>query len=336
MCLSHKANGDRMPERDIINIIVRNLTIGENNMLKIVQAMSLNEIKKALIKFEQVQSFYQISQEVSSLPRNSLNTTNHTKNKAFCSFHKSREHNTHECNAYANWKNKNKRQDVLAIHTDEKSEDDIKLGNPNKISLTVHLNNTPVNLIVDTGSDFNFISKNVADKIPNTIRTHLKNVSITLANGMTNEITEKITVDTKINESANIQHREFFYIISELPHDGLIGRDFFHKHECTISFRKGKGSLKLNDEETHDPDETILNKIYPPYPWSKEVNQVVSKYKQSNPKLGLIKGHKMQLHLNDNIPVRHKPYPVSLSYMPLLKKEINKLLELKVIQKSTS
>ncbi|KAF9761085.1 hypothetical protein NGRA_2869, partial [Nosema granulosis] len=171
------------------------------------------------------------------------------------------------------------------------------------ISLTVHLNNTPVNLIVDTGSDFNFISKNVADKIPNANRTHLKNVSITLANGMTNEITEKITVDTKINGSANIKHREVFYIIPELPHDGIIGRDFLHKHECTISFRKGKGFLKINDEETLDPDETILNKIYSPYPWSKEVNQVVSKYKQSKPKLGLIKGHKMQLHLNDNIPV---------------------------------
>ncbi|KAF9744813.1 hypothetical protein NGRA_3574, partial [Nosema granulosis] len=46
MCLSHKANGDRIPERDIINIIVRNLTIREKEMLMNAQAMSLNEIKK--------------------------------------------------------------------------------------------------------------------------------------------------------------------------------------------------------------------------------------------------------------------------------------------------
>ncbi|KAF9761212.1 Retrovirus-related Pol polyprotein from transposon [Nosema granulosis] len=56
----------------------------------------------------------------------------------------------------------------------------------------------------------------------------------------------------------------------------------------------------------------------------------------SNSKLGCIKGHKMTLPLEDDIPVHKKPYPVPIKHLPKLKEEVKKLADLKIIRDSNS
>ncbi|KAF9761137.1 Protein DDI1 like protein 1 [Nosema granulosis] len=174
----------------------------------------------------------------------------------------------------------------------------------NKVFFEAQLNDVPTKLIVDTGSDYNFISKNTADKIRTAFRTSLNHVFITLADGSKHEVKEKLSVTLRDERNSDVREKEEFYIIQKLPYDGLIGQDFLQKHNCTISYENGKGTISMKKQEDTTPDETILNKIYSPYSWSKRVKEIITKYQLSNPKLGLIKGHKMQLHLSDDNPVR--------------------------------
>ncbi|KAF9761102.1 hypothetical protein NGRA_2853 [Nosema granulosis] len=75
-------------------------------MLMSAQVMTLSEIKKTLIRFEQVQQFYQLTGEDNRLQQ-TQNSTKSMQSQTFCSFHKSKGHNTSECIAYSNWKKRN-------------------------------------------------------------------------------------------------------------------------------------------------------------------------------------------------------------------------------------
>ncbi|KAF9761114.1 Retroviral-like aspartic protease 1 [Nosema granulosis] len=204
-----------------------------------------------------------------------------------------------------------------------------------KLTLASKLNGIDVQLIVDTGSDLNFISKEVAEKIPNSCRNTTQNTNITLSNGTKEEILEKYTV-TFIEIRSGLTCKEEFHVLQSLPYDGILGQQFLQKHNCIISFKNKSVTFQNNEQTPLDIDETILNKIHSPYSVTKYVKQVVADYKSKNPPLGLIKGCKMHLYLEDNIPVRQKPYPIALSYIPKVREEIKKLMKLNIIRRSES
>ncbi|KAF9762015.1 hypothetical protein NGRA_2278 [Nosema granulosis] len=253
LCLNYKTNGDKIPERDIIDIILKELSNKEREMLMNIQAMSLPEIKKALIKFEQVQHFYKVSINLHEKSQTEPRLSKQSYPSKFCSFHKSYKHNIDECVAFTNWKKRNetskskynKNQDVLAIEANKNVGSLNETDGSLKLLLTSSLNNIPVKLVIDTGSDLNFISRETSKKIPNAKSTMLDNTYITLANGTRTKISEKVLVNLSVQNKVNIESEEEFYIIDDLPHEGLVGQAFLQKHECIISY-KGEYSSILN------------------------------------------------------------------------------------------
>ncbi|KAF9745479.1 hypothetical protein NGRA_3561, partial [Nosema granulosis] len=177
--------------------------------------------------------------------------TKSTKSQSFCTFHKSKGHNTSECIAYSNWKkrnsnftpkNKTDKQDVLSIHTNNGPKLDTKSENKNKVFLKIELNNTPTNFIVDTDSDYNFILRDIADKVQNADRITSKNVFNTLADGTNIEIKGKLLV--RLKEHFVTQQEEYFYIISDLPYDVLIGQKFLQNMTTRLALETTKDHLK--------------------------------------------------------------------------------------------
>ncbi|KAF9761113.1 hypothetical protein NGRA_2841 [Nosema granulosis] len=45
LCLKHSTNGDKIPERDVMDIVLKSLTVKEKEMLMNMQASNLSEIK---------------------------------------------------------------------------------------------------------------------------------------------------------------------------------------------------------------------------------------------------------------------------------------------------
>jgi hypothetical protein len=62
----------------------------------------------------------------------------------------------------------------------------------------------------------------------------------------------------------------------------------------------------------------------------------VKPYIATNPTLVCISDYKKKIPLKDDIPINKKPYPIPLYHMKNIKDEINKLLEMNIVQPSTS
>ncbi|KAF9760626.1 Retrovirus-related Pol polyprotein from transposon [Nosema granulosis] len=342
LCLKPNSNGDKIPERDITDVVMKSLSVKEKEMLLNMQAETLTEIKKALIKHEKLQNLYN-PQDNLKVEYNSKHPGRTPQARNYCSYHKSTTHNTNECVAYANYRKRNStgrnninNRELLAVNTEEiRSQANID-GNKTKLTLPSTLNGLNTTLIIDTGADLNFVSKEVAERIPNSSKTIINNTNILFANGSKEKLTEKHTV-TFNDIRSGVLSKEEFYVIPSLPYDGILGQKFLQKHNCTICFKEGTVNLsKPNLDQPMNPDEEMLNKIYSPYAAINHVEHIVEMYKNKNPRLGLIKGCNMHLYLNDNTPVRKKPYPISLNYIPKVKEEIKKLLEMKIIRKIES
>jgi hypothetical protein len=66
------------------------------------------------------------------------------------------------------------------------------------------------------------------------------------------------------------------------------------------------------------------------------IPEFVKPYIATNPTLVCISDYKKKIPLKDDIPINKKPYPIPLYHMKNIKDEINKLLEMNIVQPSTS
>ncbi|MGL4848964.1 MAG: reverse transcriptase family protein, partial [Clostridium sp.] len=346
LCLAQCSNNDKIPERDIVEIILHQLTIKEKEMLLNVQAQELKEIKRALIKFKALQSFYDISEPIRQDSASYRPLHFAPKDRTYCSYHKSNMHNTSDCIAYANWKRKNTasttsysdhKPNVLAVKSNSESFNHTPASKNNSFSLNLILNDSAhANFIVDSGSDNNFISPELVTKIKDPIEENVYGMEISLANGTTVKIKSKLRALVSIPDVQTSKVLEDFYILPNLPHDGLLGCSFLRKHGCVINFMEEDILFRKSTKNPTDPDTELLNKTIPFCSTTMSFEDLVLYYKRNNPTLGRIGGQKMHIHLNDQTPVHNKPYNIPLNYQKQVKDEVKKLLKLGIIRESHS
>lgn len=128
----------------------------------------------------------------------------------------------------------------------------------------------------------------------------------------------------------------------------LLGTTFLINQEVQIDYREG--SVRINgfyiflDEDikcwNQSPDAQlsskalIINKSEETIK-AKEI-KMFQEFAKLNPLLGTIPDQYMKIDLVDKTPIRKLPYPIPIQLLEPFKKEINRLLSLGIIQKSTS
>ncbi|KAF9760655.1 Transposon Tf2-9 polyprotein [Nosema granulosis] len=204
------------------------------------------------------------------------------------------------------------------------------------LSCRIEVNKEYLDLVIDTGSQENYVSNGVLSKLHATVEKTERTVE--LANGRTMLINQKVTLQFRIEGEPKI-FEEDFYILPTLPCSGILGFSFLRKHNCHIDFSIPRLCFKEHREpfsNTITPDEEIKIKSDLIYSPSIEFSNFLYEFEKRNPTLGCIKTDAMTVPLTSTVPVHKKPYPIPVALLPKVKQEIRRLIKLGVIKESKS
>ncbi|KAF9756168.1 Transposon Tf2-6 polyprotein, partial [Nosema granulosis] len=321
---------DKISEREVTDVVIRSLSRKEKEFLMSHDARTLADIEITLQKASMMMTFYQM--EDNNVPQTaSISSLNRSvKKEQYCTYHKSPFHSTQDCRAKKSTtqdKAKGGSQNMVTAQSE---------SNLNQITAELLINNRKHEFLVDTGSQYNFISEQMSKEYNKSIKPC--NISITLADGREQSIRSKLTLRFKL-PSMSEAVKEDFFIIKNLPQSGLLGIDLLRKYNYNIDCNTGKLYRIARSEQKElkqTPDQEILNKVDLFYSSQSSNDEMLDPFIKTNPKLGRIKGCKMTLPLKDDIPVHKKPYPVPINHLPKLKEEVKKLENLDIIHESNS
>lgn len=128
-----------------------------------------------------------------------------------------------------------------------------------------------------------------------------------------------------------------------MPIEANIGFEFLRKHNCIINTKKSIIKIQefICEYSNHNvqPEEKIKREIHEKNINIKETNDIgtmIESFKQQNPITGLIPNFKHGIELKENKIIQLKEYNVPLKLRESVIKEINRLLDEKIIRKSNS
>ena len=132
--------------------------------------------------------------------------------------------------------------------------------NGNIFSVNCSIENTKLQLLLDTGSDISVISLKSIDDIRRDVNLDIKMPDLTCqaAGGQPMKILGKTRLQVNINGRL---HPFMFYIIKDLLCQGLIGLDFFLAYRaCLNAISLNEVTLSL-DEYAREPKQTAANVV---------------------------------------------------------------------------
>jgi hypothetical protein len=331
--LCGKSKKNALPERDILDKLISSLDNREKTFLIAANAQTIEEIKTELNKLTTMKSLYQL---------NPINNQPFVKDEPkqivtekYCSFHKSKYHDTSECRKEPlkqkkTFPNPQGQTSKSPSRTYVITNQELRSTTTKAIECKVKLLGETFDFLVDTGADDSFISEELTKKLGCELMPTTK--AIELADGSEANIKHQLSTSFAV-KGTPINFEETFYVLPALPRNGVLGLKFLQKYGGQISCRDSSLTFENSPENT---PETESNKNSYVYINSKPLTDIINTYQKTNPVLGHIKTYEMTLPLKDNIPVHLKPYPIELARIPAVKAEIEKLLQLGIIRKSIS
>ncbi|KAF9760652.1 Transposon Tf2-9 polyprotein [Nosema granulosis] len=317
---------DKIPERDIIDVIIENLTFKERSYLSTINAHTLEEIQTGIQNYQENQVYFNLS-ETSS--KEKTNNEIPRKPKQYCYYHKTTFHDAKDCKyLQSKGKSNENHKQVCSV-----SKSESKISQPSFPMTCLTTQDLPVNLLIDTGACKNFISENYIKKHLSDVEQKGVNEEIILADGSKAMVTKKIEIKGKLDFDDTFRNYEFF-VLPNLPYDGILGIESLASLNCSLQLEKGKISIKTCADS--DPDSLISNKSELPFLSDSVFKSQIQHFVDKNPKIGRINTNPMKIHLSNTIPVCKRPYTISLPRIEDTKKEINKLLEMNIIRESKS
>jgi hypothetical protein len=256
----------------------------------------------------------------------------------WCSFHRSKFHNTDECMTLKNKKNKddNETNNLIIREEDTKNID---------VSITGKLEGTEVSILLDTGSKLSFISDKCLERTGKHPEIYETPVTIQTANGEIEKIEKSVEMNINIPQIPECNLPVRLHMLKKLPVDINVGTEFMSANNVVIDFNKGLVSIKgiilditqnsLNPVN-NEFEKLILDKVMIARNTKKSILQEINSYVSSNPTLGLIPNFEHKIHLKDNNPVSLKEYPLPIKLVEKTREELKRLKEQGVIRKSSS
>ncbi len=207
--------------------------------------------------------------------------------------------------------------------------------------------------IIDTGASNNYISLAKLNALKGNFdykKSCIEN-KVTLADGKEIKILGQIELQFQILGLNHCRFTENFKIIKEIEVDCILGLEFLLRQGIKIDFDQmrlecNQEAITFGEREIHEwresPEAELItsNKLFhvleDKEETRKEITNIIDQFKNTNPELGLIVNSEFSIDLSDNEPVREKPYPIPFKSYLKIKDEIDKLLNLGIIRKSTS
>ena len=261
----------------------------------------------------------------------------------YCKRHGNGSHNTEECRAI---KKKDKNSDI------NKSSSSYVLRVPSLKSAVLELHGSILNknmiFQLDPGASLSFISENEIQSLGIKPIPLTDTKSVEVASGDIYKINKCVDLEFSIHKIPHKTFTEKFYIIPGKLSVILLGSTFLLNEEVQIDYREAR--LRIGDhylffdsvskEFSETPDsilaeKALVLKLNNDNPVPKE-KLLINSFANLNPELGNIPNQTMPISLTSKKPVRRLPYPIPFALRQALKQEIERLLKLKIIKKSTS
>ncbi|KAF5200724.1 hypothetical protein FRX31_009689 [Thalictrum thalictroides] len=213
----------------------------------------------------------------------------------------------------------------------------------------------PIRLLIDTGATISVLTKEVIDKM---IRRNNKipmfpvtGVQISNAIGKKIcKIAKQIFCQCKIGDKFVFNN---FIQIENLNERGIIGADILTEYKAQINFESKTIKWEIDKDilitpfaEKCTPRYTSINNMAiteedgandEKYEEKEKCDQLIKKYEQvfSN-KPGRIKNLQCQIKIKEGEPIHQRPYPIPMSKLSKMDDEIQRMLDLNIIERSTS
>lgn len=221
-----------------------------------------------------------------------------------------------------------------------------------------------IELLIDTGATISVLTKEIVDAIlaKNDKIPMLPVNGIQISNAIGRKIckvTRQIFCECKIGEVSIFAS---FVQVENLNEKGIIGADVLNQYHAQINFRtqtvlwkiqereyttmfvaKTKQSEGNSDEKQsiqmicEEEEEDQKNKVMLSPIEKEEFNDLLTKYKEVfSPNPGKISKYECQINITEGEPIYQKPYPIPMSKLDKMEREIQRMLDLEIIEKSTS
>ena len=276
--------------------------------------------------------------------------------RPYCSFHKFRGHHTKDCyERQKSWKQNNNENYTRSKETENKN-DNPKLFStkeyfppPQALSIRTHINNTEKEAIIDTGSAYNYIGEKLADNL-RLEKKEINTETAELPNGQLFQIEQKTKAELYFSKHRQLKFYSEFRVLPKNEKDIILGIKFLQENYAVIDIKNQLLTLDNRSFELKGRSEAkaacdILidkTKIYTMPSQNKitrskrKCEELIKKYQLNNPLLGNFKNAEHSIFLDKDTPFNCKEYPIPYSKRRETEDEIKKLLDLKVIQESTS
>jgi len=220
--------------------------------------------------------------------------------------------------------------------------------------LQCKLEGVSVQLLIDTGATISVLTKEVVDRIlHNNSKVPMLPINgVQISNAVGKKIckiSKQIFCECKIGSAVIFAN---FVQVENLNEKGIIGADILQQYNTQINFSDRTITWEVNEIEhtttfaKTEPAETTKDQQMFRLQASdneadgqqnQEFLQLMNKYKNifsTNP--GKIKNYQCQIKVKEGEPIYQRPYPIPMAKMARMNEEIQRMLDLGIIEQSTS
>lgn len=223
------------------------------------------------------------------------------------------------------------------------------------------INGNNYEMLIDSGAEISAISEAYFEQIikndPKTPMIPLTGLCVHNAVGdKATKVTTQILVPIEIEKNTILIP---FIVVKNLNEKGIIGNDFLEIHEAAIDLGKRnltlnvnniKNKIKLLDKIQEQPvhlrtvstkvimEPSVTNKqIGLPNKLQDKLDNLVNQFPEVFSEVpGKIKNYTCKIRLKDNRPINQRPYPIPITKKEAVKKEIQRMVDLDIIEVSRS
>ncbi|TBU05616.1 reverse transcriptase, partial [Hamiltosporidium magnivora] len=325
-------------ERKLEETFIKGL--GENTELELIKQRRRNKSLKEVIGYlETVETglLCQLNRRETStntIESTSPKTEINYKAGKWCTHHKSRTHNTKECNLLKNY-NKKEEPSLKNLVLKQYSESDMNIERPTMI------NGRKTNVMIDSGSNRNYVNHSLIKEFD--LKTEeCKPIRTIFGSGSSQISDKKAIIDLVLNEKNS--YKTEFYVLQDSPIKILLGNEFLINNKAVLDFKDKrlticgvKYHLIGSERDTEElMDERLIDNICATTN-DEELINILKRYNSNNNNFKSILNIKASLNFN-SIPVQSKQvkYSVPFKYREAGMIEINRLLKEDIIEKSNS
>lgn len=167
--------------------------------------------------------------------------------------------------------------------------------------------------------------------------------NIILANNVHVKVSKWVKIEATLSKLDNIKLPIIVYIMPELSQELILVTKFLRENNFEMNLTNNivkiagvEIKLDTNNLWKLSPPGQLLEKIDHLNVMSERIEKLINNYKTTTPELGLITNVEMSIELEDDQPINLKPYSFPYQSLNSIKQEIDRLLKLDIIRKSTS